>query len=206
MTTTRLLSDNRGLTLVELMVVLVLSLLLMAAVYLSYQVQPRESNVQHEVSAIQQDLRAVIDIMERDIRNAGCDPSEPPIGLIGIVSTSGAFPASNETKLGLRMDLDGDGVVSGSDEIVSYIWYQDTRRLERNGQTLAENITNLTFVYSSSGVDLTPASGTQLGADAADVRVVEITLQTRSDEPDPETGNYLTRTFTRRVKGRNLGL
>ncbi|HOO36702.1 MAG TPA: prepilin-type N-terminal cleavage/methylation domain-containing protein [Deltaproteobacteria bacterium] len=206
MNTNKLLSDNRGLTLVELMVVLVLSLLLMAAVYLSYQVQHRESNVQHEVSAIQQDLRAVMDIMERDIRNAGCDPSEPPIGLIGIVSTSGAFPASNETRLGLRMDLDGDGVVSGSDEIVSYIWHHDTRRLERNGQNLAENITNLTLIYTSSGANLTPASGTQLGADAADVRVIDITLQTRSDERDPETGSYLTRTFTRRVKGRNLGL
>jgi prepilin-type N-terminal cleavage/methylation domain-containing protein len=202
----KLLSDNNGLTLVELMIVMVLSILLMSAVYLIYQLQHRESNVQHQVSAIQQDLRSVMDIMERDIRNAGCDPSEPPIGLIGIVSTSGAFPASNETKLGLRMDLDGDGVVSGSDEVISYIWHHNTGKLERNGRDIAGNITNLVLTYTSGGTDLTPASGVQLGADAADVRVIDITVQTRSEDRDPETGNFLTRSFTRKIKGRNLGL
>ena len=206
MNTNLLLLNNKGLTLVELRIVLVLSLVLMSAVYMTYQVQHRESNVQHQVSAIQQDLRAVMDIMERDIRNAGCNPSEPPIALIGIVSTSGSFPASNETRLGLRMDVNGDGVVSGSDEIISYIWHSDTRKLERNGRDIAENITNLILTYSSGGTDLTPASGTQLGANATNVRVIDITLRTRSEHRDPETGNYLTRTFVRRVKGRNLGL
>ena len=206
MNTNQLLGNNKGLTLVELMIVLVLSLLLMSAVYLTYQVQHRESNVQHQVSAIQQDLRAVMDIMERDIRNAGCDPGEPQMGLVGIASSTGAFPAANETRLGLSMDLDGDGVISGSDEVISYIWHQDTRMLERNGRDIAGNITNLTLTYSSGGLDLTPASGNQLGANAANVRVIDITLQTRSEDPDPQTGNYLTRTFTRRVKGRNLGL
>lgn len=202
----RIVFNNTGLTLVELMIVLVLSLLLMSAVYLTYQVQHRESRVQHQVSAIQQDLRAVMDIMERDIRNAGCDPSEPPAGIVGIANTSGAFPASNMTILALGMDLDGDGAASGSNEIVSYIWRNDTGILARNGQNLAGNITNLTFTYTSGGTDLTPASGVQLGANAANVRVIDITLQTRSENQDPETGNFLTRTFTRRVNGRNLGL
>ena len=104
------------------------------------------------------------------------------------------------------MDLDGNGTVSGSDEIVGYIWRHNTRKLERNGQDLADNITNLTFTYSSGGSNLTPAPNVQLGANASKVRIIDVTLQTRSKDRDPETGNYLTRTFTRRVKGRNLGL
>lgn len=203
----RIFLNSNGLTLVELMIVLVLSMLLMTAVYLAYQVQHRESTVQHQVTAMQQDLRAVLDIMERDIRNAGCNPHYPQITLVGIASSSGVFPSQNVTKLGLNMDIDGDGTISGSDESVSYEWHHNTKILERNHLELAGNIESMLIAYyDSGGTDITPASGTQLGSNAADVRVIDITLETRSEDRDPETGNYLTRSFNRMVRGRNLGL
>ena len=65
------LIDDRGLTLVELMIVLVLSSVLMLAVFLSYQTQTRTGLGQYQVAAMQQDLRAVTDIIENDIRTAG---------------------------------------------------------------------------------------------------------------------------------------
>ncbi|HNU75865.1 MAG TPA: prepilin-type N-terminal cleavage/methylation domain-containing protein [Deltaproteobacteria bacterium] len=201
-----ILHDKSGLTLVELMIVMVLSLLLMAAVYLAYQAHHIHSLSQEQVLTAQQDLRAVMDILERDIRNAGCDPADPPMNLVGISTTSGAFPSSNVTKLGLSMDLDGDSNTTGVDEVVSYIWNHSTGELTRNGRVLANGVTNLTFTYSSSGADKTPATNSQLGAAASEVRTIEITLEVRSDKPDPDTGKYITRTFTREVKGRNLGL
>jgi len=201
-----ILRGTSGLTLVELMIVLVLSLLLMAAVYLTYQTHHVHSISQERVLTAQQDLRAIIDLLERDIRNAGCDPAHPQLGLVGIAVSSGVFPALNVTRLGLSMDLNGDRNTTGIDEVVSYIWDHSTRTLTRNGRVLADGVTNLTFINSTNGVDLTPASGVGLGSDASRVKVIEITLEVRSDKPDPDTGDYITRTFTREVYGRNLGL
>lgn len=200
-----ILHDKSGLTLVELMIVMVLSLLLMAAVYLAYQAHHIHSLSQEQVLTAQQDLRAVMDILERDIRNAGCDPADPPMNLVGISTTSGAFPSSNVTKLGLSMDLDGDSNTTGVDEVVSYIWNHSTGELTRNGRVLANGVTNLTFTYSSSGL-IRLRQQQPARAAASEVRTIEITLEVRSDKPDPDTGKYITRTFTREVKGRNLGL
>ncbi|HPC47814.1 MAG TPA: prepilin-type N-terminal cleavage/methylation domain-containing protein, partial [Deltaproteobacteria bacterium] len=57
------ISDTKGLTLVELMIVLVLSILLMGAVYMTFQLQHSSSRSQMEVSAVQNDIRVAIDIM-----------------------------------------------------------------------------------------------------------------------------------------------
>jgi prepilin-type N-terminal cleavage/methylation domain-containing protein len=71
--------DNTGITLVELMIVLVLSLLLMSAAYMAYQAQNVSGNVQHQIATLQQDLRAVLDIMEKDIRAVIRDPPISPL-------------------------------------------------------------------------------------------------------------------------------
>jgi prepilin-type N-terminal cleavage/methylation domain-containing protein len=71
MNTCHVLRDSSGLSLIELMLVLVLSLVLTGAVYLSSQSSRETRNDQYHNMALQQDLRAVMDIMENDIHNAG---------------------------------------------------------------------------------------------------------------------------------------
>ncbi|HNY64516.1 MAG TPA: prepilin-type N-terminal cleavage/methylation domain-containing protein [Deltaproteobacteria bacterium] len=110
------MGDVSGLTLVELMIVLVLSLLLAAAVYITSQAHRQTSIEQHTVMTLQQDLRAVIDMMEIDLHNAGCDPlmvNDPANATFGIKQ---ADPAA----ITLTFDANRNGVLDRETEWVRY--------------------------------------------------------------------------------------
>jgi prepilin-type N-terminal cleavage/methylation domain-containing protein len=62
---------DRGVTLIELMIVLVIAGILVAGIYTLFATQQRSYFVQDRVAGIQQDARAVLNIMARDIRMAG---------------------------------------------------------------------------------------------------------------------------------------
>lgn len=69
-------------------------------------------------------------------------------------------------------------------------------------QIFAENIVNLNFrYYLSTGAIVTQPTN------PADIRLVEIDIEGRTESPDPEFfSQYRTRNFTLRVNVRNLGL
>ena len=62
---------NKGVTLIELMIVLVIAGILVGGIYTLFTTQQRSYFVQDQVAGIQQDARAVLSIMARDIRMAG---------------------------------------------------------------------------------------------------------------------------------------
>ncbi len=62
---------DAGVTLIELMIVLVIAAFLVAGVYSLFITQHRSYAVQDQVAGVQQDARAALDIMARDIRMAG---------------------------------------------------------------------------------------------------------------------------------------
>lgn len=62
---------NRGVTLIELMIVLVIAAILVGGVYSLFITQQRSYAVQDQVAGVQQDARAALNIMARDIRMAG---------------------------------------------------------------------------------------------------------------------------------------
>ena len=193
--------DNRGLTLVELMIVLVLSMLLMAAVFMTYHIQNTTSSVQHEIAAIQQDLRAVCDIMVTDIRHAGCDPT--------ISSTAGIiFEATGPVSISISMDLNDDGDTGDANEQVSFT--RSGSKILRNGISLVQNVTTFGITYyDSSNTAITPTDngGANLTASEADnVRDVEINIRIQSNKIDPDLGTYISRTMAKRIKLRNQGL
>ena len=66
-----ILKNNKGVTLIELMIVLVIAAVLVAGIYTLFATQQRSYFVQDRVAGIQQDARAALDIMARDIRMAG---------------------------------------------------------------------------------------------------------------------------------------
>jgi len=178
--------NNKGVTLVELMVVLVISAILMAVVYTAYLTQHKTGHVQHQVVTMQQDLRASIDIMERDIRMAGCDPTG---------NTTAGILTWTANSLGVTMDIDESGTIDAGEQVV-YSMAQAT--LFRSGQSLAVNVTSLGFTYFDS--DNNPAGSVN------DIRSVVLNIVVRSEQIDPDTGQPITRTLTRRVRCRNLGL
>lgn len=66
--------NKSGFTLVELLVAMVVALLVSAAVYASYKIQQQTSNVQNEVTRVQQNLRAGMELMSNDLKHVGYDP------------------------------------------------------------------------------------------------------------------------------------
>ena len=68
---TAIKKKDRGVTLIELMIVLVIAAVLVAGVYSLFITQHRSYAVQDQVVGVQQDARAALDIMGRDIRMAG---------------------------------------------------------------------------------------------------------------------------------------
>nr|HDO80262.1 prepilin-type N-terminal cleavage/methylation domain-containing protein [Candidatus Bathyarchaeota archaeon] len=67
----RFLFDRRAVTLIELMVALALSAIVVAGVYSLFVTQQRSYSLQDQISAIQQDARAALTIVAREIRMAG---------------------------------------------------------------------------------------------------------------------------------------
>ncbi len=200
--------DRKGLTLVELMIVMALSLLLMAAVYTTYSIQKKTSDVQNEVAAVQQDLRAVLDIMARDIRQAGCNPTlAPDINDPSIANSCGILAAqSGPTSLVINMDANGDGSTGG--EQVNYTL--SGTNLSRNGEDLAYNVSSFEFRYYDNNDNIIVpelSGGTQLSdAQGLDVRIVRVFIRIQSDKKDPDTNQPVEREMTKQIKMRNMGL
>ncbi|MBU1140797.1 MAG: prepilin-type N-terminal cleavage/methylation domain-containing protein, partial [Proteobacteria bacterium] len=93
--------NNRGFTLVELMITLVIVGIISAAMYTAFTTQLQSYTAQDQVAEMQQNIRAAMDIMTREIRMAGFDPR----------STSGAdITTATAANLVFTLVADGDGI------------------------------------------------------------------------------------------------
>ena len=69
----KIIFNNSGMTLVELMVSMAISSLVIAGIYGVYTIQQRSYTVQEQVSEMQQKGRAALSFMTKEIRMAGND-------------------------------------------------------------------------------------------------------------------------------------
>ena len=200
----RMLTNNNGITLIELMIVMVLTLILMGSVYLVYQTQQATSQSQYQVSALQGELRAAMDIMQMDIVNAGCDRCATDTNAV-----QGLGINSHGTFLSLSMNYDtcvapslyspyaAQYTLSGQS-----IWRSDS---DGNNDEIIQNITTFGLTYidqNGNNVTSTP----NLGTNANDVYYVQIHITVQSPIVDPNNGNPIARALTRRVAVRNAGM
>ena len=177
---------------------------------------------------MQQNLRAAMFHMEREIRMAGCDPNQ---------TVDAQFVTANATSITFTQDLRGDtegsqpdGDTDDPNENIRYHLNGDElMRDDPNGigdQVIADNISALNFVYLNQ-------AGTQLDNDGAgnvttsilQIRSVEITLVANTGRGDrgfqnntvytnqvPETifgpagDNRRRKLLTTCITCRNLGL
>jgi type IV pilus assembly protein PilW len=102
---------NKGFTLPELMIAMAVGSIIMAVIYSTYQAQQKSYTTQHLVVEMQQNIRAAMSLMKREIRMAGYDPSESSPA--GILSAAGDF-------IEFSFDMNGDGAISGSNESLTY--------------------------------------------------------------------------------------
>lgn len=196
------MTNQRGLTLTELLIALALGLLTIGAVYGVYLNQVKRQIVQEDVLAMQQTARATLDMMAREIRMAGYDP----MGVNRDADSSNDFHglSYHPTELRIRADLNGNGVPTDRNESIVYIYDDSTFTLRRKvggggRQPVADHIEALTFSYRDAlGHPTTHTPSIQ----AVDVQVTA--RSAHADSQFPENEGYRTFTLRSRIVPRNL--
>jgi type IV pilus assembly protein PilW len=193
------LYQNRenGFTLIELLIAMTVGLIVMGAVVSTFVIQRRTLDTQEQISEMTQNARASMDLMTREIRMAGYNPTGATFD--GVTYST--------TALKIQADLNGDGdTTSGSNEIITYSYDGTNKQVDRKLGTagtpnaLAENIQSFTFEYLDSNGAATTTS--------ASVREIRITVTARTAKPDVNYGlnsGYRTYVLTTLITPPNLG-
>jgi len=170
------LNNKRGFTLTELLVAMGLSAVVMASIGYVYYSQQKSYLVQENLAAAQQNLRAAMYFMERDIRMAGCDPTQNASPTPGIQNIGWDAGENRYTSLSFTLDSDGDR----NPETISYNLADNDgdgdNDLERNNNLIAENIDALDFVYLNAG-------GTPT-ATISQIRSVQVSIVAKTGRAD----------------------
>jgi len=227
--TMKLHKTNQGFTLTEFLVAMAVSGIVMTAIYSTLRSQQKTYTKQEQIVAMQQELRAAMYLMEREIRMAGYDPTG--------WATAEIQTATIDTIDTIRITQDitdnagaghSDGDTGDTNEDITYALFDadgdgdtDLGRNDVNGvgnQAIAENIDALNFVY----LDQNGTPTTSL----AEIRSVQVTILARAERADrgytndimyknqqggtifaPLPGDtYRRKILAAEVKCRNLGL
>jgi len=176
-------NSERGFTLIELLIAMAIALVVITSISSAFISQRKTYAVQEQITAMTQDARAALDMISREVRMAGYDPTGA--GIVGIPYSA--------TQLEVRADLNGDGDTSDTHEDITYTYDSTNKQIDRNtgggAQPFAENIQSFAFEYYKT-------DGTTTTTDA-DIRQIDITITARTSEPDPDYGqNSGYRTYT----------
>jgi len=139
---------EQGFTIVELLVAMAVSLLALGAIYSTFQSQHKSYLMQEEVAAMQQNIRAAMYHIQREIRMAGCDPTGNAGA--GIVTANADFISFTEDVWDGSDGSDPDGDIDDPNEDITYNLDDPDGdgvddELDRNDQTVAQNLDALNF-------------------------------------------------------------
>lgn len=185
-----------GFSLIELLIAIAISGIVLGAVSSLFIMQNKSYSIQEQVAEMQQNARAAMDIMTREIRMAGYDPT-------GLANASIVSATSNS--INLTQDTNGDGDTADANENITYSLYTSggIQKIGRNtgggNQPVVEHIQALTFAYYDSDGNTT--------AILANIRQIELTITARTANPDPDyttNDGYRTCTLTSLITPRNL--
>src|SRR5215471_16340221 len=131
----------RGLTLVELLVTMVILGVVMGGVTRSFMNQRKLTSIQNQRLALIQQAQAAMDLLTRELRTAGTNPT----GATFVPVTY------SPTQLEIRADLNGNGTTDTNNdpnEHLVYAYDSTNKRITRDAgsgaQPLVDNIQNFT--------------------------------------------------------------
>ena len=200
-------NKERGFTLVELLIAMTIGLIILTALSSTFLMQRKAYDVQEQITEMVQTARAAMDMMSREIRMAGYDPT----GAMQKSDPTGAKFVGipyDANKLQIYADLKGDEDTNDPHEYIKYTIDSDypfeIRRDTGGGrQEFALNIQSFTFVYLEADGTTEVITST----DTDKIRQIKITITARTSKPDPNiSGGYRTYTLTSYITPRNLAL
>jgi prepilin-type N-terminal cleavage/methylation domain-containing protein len=224
----RLTADG-GFSLVELLISMLVTSLMVVAIYSIFRVQTHSVKIQENRLEAQEYARSVLDITVREIRNAAYNPLGATLGAdcLGL-GLPGAPTVLTATGTSVRFSYDFRGTASGSNpdgdcndpnEVITYQYqspgpqscpsgFGDITRTAKNeaGTTVTEPLTDcnvtafsLAYYAQSSGSPMSPVV-------TANIKRVQINLTVQSKRPDVQFGGQLNASMTSNADLRNRGL
>ena len=223
-------SNRKGFTLVELLIAMAISGIVAGAIFTAFLSQQKSYLIQDQVAGMQQNIRAAMDIVVREIRMAGYDPSgDSGAGVIAAAEETFTFTLlaedddydnDNDTitdEIGelktIQYDL-YDAYSDGDDDIGRQVGSSSSSK-----RAVAENIEEIEFYYT-----LADGTSTTATANPSEIRSIQIAILARVEHEDSKFSNskiYTTPSgtnwgpyndgFRRRllsttIKCRNMGL
>ena len=128
---------QQGFTLTELLVVMAMTGIVMAAVYSTYKSQQDSYIVQEQVVEMQQNLRAALFLLGKDLMAAGFNPAKNPNieGFLPEIPDDNPTPetSTSATSLAMTADLDMNGSINADDptEQLAYRFNSGSLTLEK---------------------------------------------------------------------------
>jgi type IV pilus assembly protein PilW len=204
----------KGFTLLELMIYIAISTLLSAGIMKVYVSNIKVSQTQKDIADMFQDLRAALNMMTKEIRQAGCDPLSTNKGrsvtspdYLGFLNDSDDKYNTDDNSIHFTHDgtSPSDGWAYSANENIAY--YEKTENGENNlyrwcginnkEYLLVKNIKTLNFeYYDDDNNKFTIVSD----SDREKIRVVKIKIEGQSKRKKHE------QTLTANVRIRNLDL
>jgi len=185
---------ENGFTLVELIVSIAISGIVLAAITATFISQSRSYDAQAQINGMQQAARVAMDMITREVRMAGYDPTS---------SSNFGIVACSATSIQITADVlvPADGLTTGANEDITYSFDDPNDQILRETETLVENIEFFNFdCLVSTDPDVVAAT-------VADILSVRITITATTAKSDPNytpNGGYRTYTLTSLITPRNL--
>ena len=209
---------EKGFTLVELLVSILLTSVIMGAIYSVYRFQTHSAKVQENRLEAQDYARSVLDLMVREIRNVGYFP----VGACGSPANTNGIVSADAQSFQFVYDANALNGCTDPNENITYAFATtgcapglgvgDITRKE--GANAAQAVTdcnvpigpaNFSFSYypqDSTTAYATPVASGSLGS----IQRVSISLTVQSKNPDTEFKGQLNATMTSNADLRNRGL
>jgi type IV pilus assembly protein PilW len=199
----KVFTGNKGFTLIELMVTLAIASIFLLAVIQLFITTNQVNTIQEQLAGTQQNIRVAMELMSRDIRMAGLDPTEGA-GNAGFYDGGDDEQDTDSNSIAIRYDMDGDG----NCEIDRIYYYNDANerlmiREDGTNRSLTEDgtISSVSFSYTldDDSVDDDPSGNGNL----AEIRVVSVQVcgKITGAFEDEHTATYC---FSNTVRPRNM--
>jgi Tfp pilus assembly protein PilW len=203
----KVVSDRRGFTTTELIVASLFAIIVLATLYGFYRDQLYNLLSQEAKTATLEEARGALDLMVRELRNAGAwATGSAPAGCARIKVVTA-------TQIQIQADPDGNNNCTDTGDDVTYAYFSvgttscPAGRIARNGICLVGNVvlpagTDFLTYYSAGGT--TPLSHPI--ADYDSIKRVKIALAVRLQNPNPKAraaNPTLSTTLSSSVEFRN---